>query len=119
MSKHEDSVRQVIRLTQPQSHVSPENVQCLMGYIVDLNVILNDICRAITGIVSAKYAQQVMDRHVNSGHRDAIHRDIRNFVAGTFADKPSVLQGDVVLEEIVELIRRYCVPLSPTVNVNG
>jgi len=87
-----------------------------MGYIVDLNVILNDICKTTGGIVSAACAQQAMDRHVRSGRRDEIHRDIINFVAGTFADNTSVLEGDVVLEEIVELIRQYCTPLSPTVN---
>ena len=87
-----------------------------MGYIVDLNVILNDICRTTGGIVSANYAQQAMDRHVRSGRRDEIHQDIINFVTGTFANKTSVLEGDVVLEEIVELIRQYCTPLSPTVN---
>ena len=87
-----------------------------MGYIVDLNVILNDICRTTGGIVSADYAQQAMDRHVRSRCRNEIHRDIGSFVRETFADKTSVLQGDVVLEKIVELIRQYCAPLSPTVN---
>ena len=116
MSKYEDYLRQVIQLAQPHSHVSPENVQCLMGYIVDLNVILNEICRTTAGNVSANCVQQAMDNHVGSGRRDEIHRDISNFVTGTFANKTSVLQGDVVLEEIVELIRQYCVPLSPTVH---
>jgi len=95
---------------------SPENVQCLMGYIVDLNVILNDICRTTGGIVSADYARQAMDSHVRSGRKDEIHRDISRFVTEAFANKTSVLQGDVVLEKMVELIRQYCAPLSPTVN---
>ena len=96
--------------------VSPENVQCLMGYIVDLNVILNDICRTTGGILSADHAQQAMDGHVRSRRRDEIHRDISSFVTEIFANKTSVLQGDVVLEKIVELIRQYCTPLSPTVH---
>jgi len=87
-----------------------------MGYIVDLNVILNDICRTTGGIGSADYAQQAMDSHARSGRRDEIHRDVSRFVTETFANKTSVLQGDVVLEKIVELIRQYCAPLSPTVN---
>ena len=85
-----------------------------MGYIVDLNVILNDICRTTLGSVSANYVQQVMDRHVRSGGpRDAIHRDISNFMT---ANKTMVPQGDVVLEKIMDLIWQYCGPLSPTVN---
>ena len=85
-----------------------------MGYIVDLNVILNDICRTTIGIVSANHVQQVMDRHVRSGGpRDAIHHDIRNFIT---ANKTLVPQGDAVLEKITELIWQYCGPLSPTVN---
>ena len=89
------------------SHVSPENIQCLMGYIVDLNVILNDICRTTLGSVSANNVQQVMDRHVRlGGTRDAIHCDISNFIT---ANKTSVPQGDVVLENIVDLIWQYCV----------
>ena len=87
-----------------------------MGYIVDLNVILNDLCRTTAGDVSAHYVKQAIDSHVRSGRRDDIHRDISNFVTATFANKTSVLQGDVVLEEIVELIRQYCVPLTPTVH---
>jgi hypothetical protein len=87
-----------------------------MGYIVDLNVILHDICRTTAGDVSANYVQQAMDNHVRLGRRSEIHQDISAFVTGTFANRTSALQGDVVLEEIVELIRRYCVPLSPTVN---
>jgi len=91
--------------------VSPENVQCLMGYIVDPNVILNHICRTTGGIVSANsdYGQQTMDSHVRSGpgRRDEIHRDISRFFTETFANKTSVLQGDVVLEKTVELIPPY------------
>jgi len=84
-----------------------------MGYIVDLNVILNDICRTTAGKVAANYVQQAMDRHDRSGPKDAIHRDINSFIT---ANKTSVPQGDVVFEKIVELIWQYCAPLSPTVN---
>jgi hypothetical protein len=72
-----------------------------MGYIVHLNGILNDICMTILGRVSANYVQQVMDRHVRSGGlRDAIPRDISNFIT---ANKTLVPQGDVVLEKIMDL----------------
>lgn len=116
MSKHEDNFRQSIQLAQHHSHVSPQNIQCLMGYIIDLNVILNDLCRTTAGDVSANFVQQTMDSHVRSGRRDDIHRDISKFVTATLANKTPVLQRDVVLEEILELIRQYCVPLTPTVH---
>ena len=87
-----------------------------MGYIVNLNVILNDLCRTFAGDASANYVQQAIDNHVRSGRRGDIHRDISKFVTATFANKNSVLQGDVVLEQIVELIRQYSVPLSPIVH---
>ena len=80
-----------------------------MGYIVDLNVILSDICRISLGSVSANYVQQVMDRHVRSGGpRDAIQRDISNFMT---ANKTMVPQGDVVLEKIMDLIWQYRGPV--------
>jgi len=82
-----------------------------MGYIVDLTVILDDIFRTTSSNVSTNDVQSAMDRHVGSGLRDRIHRDIRNFVQETFAIRFKA-QGDLVLEKIIELIRRYCVPIS-------
>ena len=67
------------------SLTSPKNVRCVMGYIVDLMVILDGIFSMAAGDMSPKDAQQVFERHVRSGHRDAIHRDIRSFIQGTFA----------------------------------
>jgi hypothetical protein len=56
-----------------------------MGYIVDLTVIMDGIFRVAAGDMSPKDAQQVLERHVRSGRRDAIHRDIRSFIAEAFA----------------------------------
>jgi len=83
-----------------------------MGYIVDLTVILNDILRTASGNVSANDVQLATDRHVRSGCRDRIHRDISSFVTETFAIRFTVPQRDLVLEKIIDLIRQYCVPPS-------
>jgi len=96
--------------SQSLSHTSQENVRCVMGYIVDLTVILDDIFRTVSGSVSANDVQSAVDRHVNSGRRDRIHRDIHSFVTETFAIRFTVPQRDLVLEKIIDLIRQYCVP---------
>jgi hypothetical protein len=82
------------------------------GYIVDLTVIMDGIFRLAAGNMSSKYALQVLDRHEKSGRRDAIHRDIRSFIAEAFAIKSSVPGKDLVLERIIDLIKQYCVPSS-------
>jgi len=87
---------------------SQENVQCVMGYIIDLTVILNDIFRVGSGNVSASDIQPAVDGHVRSGCRDRIHQEIRSFVTETFAIGFSVPQRDLILERITELIRQYC-----------
>jgi len=83
-----------------------------MGYIVDLTVILDDIFRTAPGNVSSNDVQLAMDRHVNSGRRDRIHRDVDTSVTNIFAIRFTVPQRDLVLEKIIDLIRQYCVPLS-------
>jgi hypothetical protein len=57
----------------------------MMGYIVDLTVIMDGIFRMTPANVLPKDAQQVLERHVRSGHRDAIHSDIRSFIAEVLA----------------------------------
>ena len=88
--------------------VSQENVRCVMGYIVDLTVILDDISRTFAGNVSASDTQTVIDRHVSFGRKDRIHRDISSFVTETFAIMSHMTQRDLVLEKIIDLIRQYC-----------
>ena len=83
-----------------------------MGYIVDLTVILDGIFRMAASEISPKDAQQVFEGHVRSGHRDAIHRDIRNFIKEAFAISFSVPQKDLFLERIIDLIKQFCVPPS-------
>jgi len=103
-------------LSQPYSHVSQENVQCLMGYIIDLTVILDNIFRTTAGYVTADDAQRAMDRHRSSSRRERIHRDICNFATETFATEAPIPQRDPVLAKIVDLIGEYCAPPSPSGN---
>jgi hypothetical protein len=84
----------------------------VVGYIVDLTVIMDGIFRVAAGNASSKYALQVLDGHEKSGRRDAIHRDIRSFIAEAFAIRFSVPGKDLVLERIIDLIKQYCVPSS-------
>jgi hypothetical protein len=89
---------------------SQENVRCVMGYIVNLTVILDDIFRTSGSNVTENAALKVMGTHVRSGRRDSIHRDIRSFVNETFSIRFAVPQKDLVLEKIIDLIRKYCTP---------
>jgi hypothetical protein len=82
------------------------------GYIVDLTVIMDGIFRVAAGDMSPKHALQVLDRHEISGRRDAIHRDIRSFIAEASTLRFSVPGKDLVLEKIIDLIKQYCVPTS-------
>jgi len=91
---------------------SQENVRCLMGYIVDLTVILDDLFRTTGAEVSANDAELAIDRVVKSHLRDRIHRDICNFVTEAAAIRFTVPQRDLVLEKIIDLIRQYGVPPS-------
>ena len=95
-----------------QSRARPENIRCVMGYIVNLIVILDGIFRAVSGNGMENTAQEVMGDHVRSGRRDSIHRDIRKFVTDTFPNRfntpQDILQKDLVLEKIIDLIWQYC-----------
>ncbi len=93
----------------------------MMGYIVNLTVILDGIFRTTGGNVTENAALRVMGTHIRSGRRDSIHRDIRSFVAETFPIEFAVteqdaalefaeMETDVVIEKIGDLIRIYCVP---------
>jgi len=89
---------------------SQENVRCVMGYIVNFTVILNDIFRTAAGNMTKDAVLRATGTHVRSGRRNRIHRDICSFVTETFASRFSVLQNDLVLEKIIDLIVQYCAP---------
>ncbi|KAI0278995.1 hypothetical protein BGY98DRAFT_1096380 [Russula aff. rugulosa BPL654] len=88
---------------------SQENVRCVMGYIVNLTVILDDIFRTTGGNVTENAVLKAMVTHVRSGRRDSIHRDIRSFVTETSSIRFAV-QQDLDLEKIIDMIRQYCAP---------
>jgi hypothetical protein len=101
----------MIRLTLLPN--SPENVRCVVGYIVDLTVIMDGILRLAAGDMSPEHVLQAIEGHERSGRRDAIHRDIRSFVAEALAISYSVLGEDLCLERIIDLIKQYCVHPPP------
>jgi len=98
--------------TQDTYRGSPENVRCVVGYIVDLTVVLDGIFRITAGEMSSSGADQILDRHVKSGRKDAIHRDIRSFITEAFVTRFSVPQKDLVLEKTIDLIKQFCVETS-------
>ncbi|KAI0276081.1 hypothetical protein BGY98DRAFT_1188012 [Russula aff. rugulosa BPL654] len=64
---------------------SQENVRCVMGYIVNITVILDAIFGTTGGNVTENATLKAMGTHVRSGRRDSIHGDIRSFVTETFS----------------------------------
>jgi len=83
-----------------------------MGYIVDLTVIL-DALFSTPGNISPENVRLVVNRHVSSGKKNKIHRDIRRFVPEAFAVRVSVQQKDLILEEIIDLIQKILCSLPP------
>lgn len=81
-----------------------------MGYIVDLTVILDAIFSTTTTDISPENVRLVINRHVSSGDKGKIHREIRRFVTEAYAIRFSVPQRDLILEKIIDLIQGYCVP---------
>jgi len=90
-----------------------ENICCVMGYIVDLSVILCGIFASVSD-VSPFGVQSVIKEFVDSGLKADIHSEVRSFVG---AAQPSFTyrDGDLFLEKIVGLIRCFCVPPSVVV----
>jgi hypothetical protein len=84
----------------------------VVGYIVDLTVIMYGIFSLAASDMSQKLVLEVLDWQERSGRRDAIHRDIRSFIAEAFAIRSSVPGKDLVIERIIDLIEQYCVPSS-------
>jgi len=85
-----------------------------MGYIVNLTVILGAIFSTTSGDISPKDVLGAIDNHVNSGIKNKIHDDIRSFVPEAVRLRVSVPQKDLILDRIIDLIQRFCVP--PTGN---
>jgi hypothetical protein len=83
----------------------------MMGYIVDLNVILHGFFVSSRD-VSASKVHEAMDHHLRSRLREEIHQDIRSFVT---EQASFIYRGkDLVMEKIIDLIRQYCEPRPNT-----
>jgi predicted oxidoreductase len=84
----------------------------VVGYIVDLTVIMDGIFRTAAGDMSPNDVERVINRLVSSGRTTVIHQDIGRFITEAFAIRFSVPQKDLVLERIIDLIQQFCVPSS-------
>ena len=91
-------------------HNTQENVQCVMGYIVNLTLILYDISKTAAGSVTENAALKAMNSYIKSSRRNSVHQDIRSFVTDKFPIRFATPQKDLVLEKIIDLIGQYCVP---------
>ncbi|KAI0252047.1 hypothetical protein BJV78DRAFT_1206799 [Lactifluus subvellereus] len=79
-------------------------IPCMMGYMIDLTVILHELSRT-TGNVTPRNIQFAVADHVTSGRRRRIHRAIRNFIVETPITK--IIQEDVVIRRIAELAKKF------------
>jgi hypothetical protein len=80
---------------------SAKNITSVMGYIVDLTVVMNNLFALAQ--LSKKEVSTILDKYVKSGKRDRVHNEIRQFVADT--SNIRFVQGkDHVLDKIVRLI---------------
>jgi hypothetical protein len=74
-----------------------ENVRCVMGYIVNLTVIVDDILGTTGGNVTENAAPKVKGTHVRSGRRNSIHQNIRSFVTLGSPVHPQVVSANADL----------------------
>ena len=82
----------------------------MMGYIIDLAVVLDAIFTAFSGDISRENVQLVFEWLVGSGHKDKIHHHIRGFVTEAFVIRGSVPNKDLIIERIIDFIQEFCVP---------
>ncbi|KAF8489076.1 hypothetical protein F5888DRAFT_1210533 [Russula emetica] len=86
---------------------SNENICLVMGYIVDLTVILCGVFGS-HGNVSPSGAQSVINNFANSSLKTSIHNDISSFIRTV--PQFQYYDNDVVLAKIIDLISRNCDP---------
>jgi len=77
----------------------------MMGYIVDLTVILHGFFVSARDISAGK-VHEAMNYYLQSRFREEIHQDIRSFVT---EQASFIYRGkDLVVEKIIDLIRQSC-----------
>ena len=87
---------------------SIENMRYMVGYIVDLSIILHGLFDFTHNDVSAREVQDVMNHLVESGLEKRIHHEIRRFI---IYEGPFTYRGhDLVVEKMIDLIKWFCVP---------
>ncbi|KAI0285601.1 hypothetical protein BC826DRAFT_115202 [Russula brevipes] len=97
---------------------SQENVRCVMGYIVDLTLIMDDIFMTTGGLLSLNDVRLAVDRHVRSGRRIWIHIHQDSVaLSHTYSFRFNDPQRDLALEKIIDLIRQYCAPLDAVLGI--
>jgi hypothetical protein len=82
---------------------STHNIACVMGYIVDLTIVMH---RLPATDVSKQHIVSVLQRYVESGEILRVHNDIRKYVNNI----PTFRLGDTdhTLKEIERLIETNC-----------
>jgi hypothetical protein len=88
-----------------QPFFSNENICIVMGYIVDLTLVLCSVFR-FPGNVSPSKVQSVMNNFAGSGLKTSIHAEIKSFLRTV--PLLEYHNKDVVMEKIIDLIRQYC-----------
>ncbi|KAI0077133.1 hypothetical protein K474DRAFT_1707572 [Panus rudis PR-1116 ss-1] len=79
-------------------------VHRIMAYIVDINVILNDLSkRTVISIVTEDDVRTVINNFIDSGCRQEIHQAIYQFAVPT-----ENAEGLVVFEELKRLVYQFC-----------
>lgn len=94
---------------QSNLHSSVEDIRYMIGYIVDLTVILRSIYVSGHDVSTGK-VHEAMNHHVVSGLQRRIHKDIRRFVTegNSFAHG----RNGPIIGKITELIRQSFAPHS-------
>ena len=84
---------------------SNENICLMVGYIVDLTLIL---CRVFSspGNVSSSKVQSVMNHFAGSGLKSNIHAGICRFIETV--PKFKYHDNDIVVEKIIDLVTQNC-----------
>lgn len=85
---------------------SNENICLVVGYIVDLTLILCSVFKS-PGNVSPSQVQTAMNGF-GSGLKTSVHAEISRFIRTV--PKFNYYDNDVVLEKIIDLIKQNCDP---------
>jgi hypothetical protein len=88
---------------------SNENIRLVVGYIVDLTLILCGVFES-PGNVSPSDVQSAMNNFACSSPKTSIHAEICSFIG--MLHRFEFQDNDVVMTKIIDLIRRNCDPPS-------